>query len=68
MELIMPQPCTSNPTEKPAAPSKAPVRLDRILAPTAGPTQAERLLPETKHHSQENQNYKKNFQYHLAIT
>ena len=47
MELIIPQPCTSNPVAKPAAPRNAPVRLVRILAPTAGPTQAERLLPAT---------------------
>ncbi|HSV50241.1 MAG TPA: hypothetical protein VLH35_07980 [Candidatus Acidoferrales bacterium] len=47
IEPAIPQPCTSNPTAKPAAPSKAPNRLVKILAPTAGPTQAERLLPET---------------------
>lgn len=46
-ELIIVAPWISNPMEKPAMPMSAPNRLVTILEPTAGPTQADRLLPAT---------------------
>ena len=45
--FVIPMPWATSPTEKPAAPRSMPNRLLMILDPTAGPTHADRLLPET---------------------
>src|SRR5208283_1394222 len=45
--FIMLTPWATSPSENPAAPSSIPSRLLMILEPTAGPTQADRLLPAT---------------------
>ncbi len=46
-DCVMADPCKINPIEKPLAPSMTPNLLLIILEPTAGPTQADKLLPET---------------------
>jgi hypothetical protein len=45
--FVIPMPWTTSPNEKPVAPRNMPNRLLMILEPTAGPTHADRLLPET---------------------
>jgi len=46
-ERVIFPPCNKSPTENPKAPRRAPNLLVITLEPTAGPTQAERLLPAT---------------------
>ena len=45
--FVIPMPWATSPSENPAAPSIMANRLLMILEPTAGPTHADRLLPET---------------------
>jgi hypothetical protein len=46
-ELVIEEPWTKSPVENPIAPKNIPNRLVTILEPTAGPMQADKLLPAT---------------------